>query len=86
MSSIELDKKIREGLAQALTRYLKDELDLDVKGFDAVFLLDFIIETLGPHLYNQGLHDAQALFRDKLELINEAIYEIEKPVKARDPR
>ncbi len=86
MSSIELDKKIREGLAQALTRYLKDELDLEVKGFDAVFLLDFIIETLGPHLYNQGLHDAQALFRDKLELINEAIYEIEKPVKASGPR
>jgi len=81
LSKIELDKKTREALAQALTRYLKEELDLDVVGFDAVFLLDFIGETLGPHYYNQGLHDAQAIYREKLELIAEAVYEIEKPLK-----
>jgi uncharacterized protein (DUF2164 family) len=81
LSKIVLDKKTREALAQALTRYLKDELDLEVTGFDAVFLLDFVGETLGPHYYNQGLHDAQAIYREKLELIAEAVYEIEKPLK-----
>ena len=81
MSKIELSKEARDALAKALSRYLKDELDLTVEGFDAVFLLDFISETLGPHYYNQGLHDAQAILHSKLEQIGDAIYEIEKPVK-----
>lgn len=81
MARIELTKETREQLARALSRYLKQELDVEVSGFDAQFLLDFVTETLGPHYYNQGLHDAQALIKGKLELITEAVYEIEKPVK-----
>jgi uncharacterized protein (DUF2164 family) len=81
MSKIELSKQTREAMTLALKRYLKEELDVEVAGFDATFLLDFISETLGPHYYNQGLHDAQALIGKKLELIVEAVFEIEKPVK-----
>jgi uncharacterized protein (DUF2164 family) len=81
MAKIELPKETREQLTQALSKYLKDELDVEVSGFDAQFLLDFISETMGAHFYNQGLYDAQALIRGKLELITEAIYEIEKPIK-----
>lgn len=81
MSRIELSKETRESLARALSAYLKEELDLEVTGFDAQFLLDFMVERLAPHVYNQGLSDAQALMRGKLELIAEAIYELEKPVK-----
>jgi uncharacterized protein (DUF2164 family) len=82
MSRIELDKKTREALAGMLSAYLKDNLDVEVAGFDAQFLLDFIIETLGPHFYNQGLHDAQAIFSKKLESLVEAVYELEQPVKS----
>lgn len=81
MSKIELPKETREALAKALSRYLKDELDLEVTGFDAVFLTDFITENLGPYFYNQGLADAQALLGRKLEEMGEAIYQLEQPVK-----
>jgi uncharacterized protein (DUF2164 family) len=81
MSRIELPKDTRDALARALSRYLKAELDLEVTGFDAVFLLDFVTETLGPHFYNQGLADAQALLAKKLDEIGESIYQLEKPAK-----
>lgn len=81
MSRIELSKDTRQALTQALSRYLKKELDVEIGGFEAAFLLDFIAETLGPHFYNQGLHDAQAIIRDRLETISDAVYEIEKPLK-----
>ena len=81
MSKIELPKESRDALARALSRYLKDEHDVEVAGFDAHFLLDFIIETIGPHVYNQGLADAQALMSKKTDEIVEAIYQLEKPVK-----
>jgi len=80
MSKIELTKEASDALAKALSRYLKEELDLTVEGFDAVFLLDFISETLGPHYYNQGLRDAQAILHRKLDEFGETIYELEKPV------
>jgi uncharacterized protein (DUF2164 family) len=79
MSKIELSKEAREAAARALSRYLKDELDLEVSGFDAVFLTDFVTETLGPHFYNQGLADAQAILSKKLDEIGESIYQLEKP-------
>ena len=81
MSRIELPKDARDALARALSRYLKAELDLEVTGFDAMFLLDFVTETLGPHFYNQGLADAQALLAKKLDEIGESIYQLEKPAK-----
>ncbi len=59
MPKIDLDKDTRAKLTDGLSRYLRDELDLEVKGFDAQFLLDFITERLGPYYYNQGLHDAR---------------------------
>jgi uncharacterized protein (DUF2164 family) len=81
MAKIELGKDARDAAAKALSAYLQKELDLEVTGFDAVFLVDFITENLGPVFYNQGLHDAQAIVQSKVELIGEAIYGIEKPVK-----
>jgi uncharacterized protein (DUF2164 family) len=81
MSRIELEKPVRDALARALTRYLKDELDVELGGMDAILLLDFVSEKLGPHYYNQGLADAQAIFSKKVEQIADAIYEIEKPAR-----
>jgi len=81
MSKIALSKETREVLVQKLSRHLKSEFDVDIGGFDAAFLLDYISETIGPYFYNQGLQDAQAIFREKVETISEAIYEIEKPIK-----
>ena len=81
MSKIELEKPVRDAMVRALSRYLKDELDVEVGGMDALLFLDFISEKLGPHYYNQGLADAQAILAKKVEQIAEAIYEIEKPAR-----
>jgi uncharacterized protein (DUF2164 family) len=80
MARIELDKAAREALARRLARHLKDELDVDVAPFDAVALLDFMTEAMGPYFYNQGVYDAQAVVKARADGIVEALYEIEKPV------
>jgi uncharacterized protein (DUF2164 family) len=81
MTKIEFTKQARDAILKRLTRYLKEEMDLEASGFDVVFLLDFISEELGPYYYNQGLYDAQAIFLKKVEVVGEAVYEIEKPIK-----
>ena len=47
---------------------------------DAEFLLDFLSKELGPHYYNRGLYDAQAVMQKHIDAVVESIYEIEKPV------
>jgi len=78
MSKIAFNKQKRDVLLDRLTRYLDRELDCEASPLQAGFLLDFISEEMGPYYYNQGVQDAQALFREKLE---DAVYEIEKPFK-----
>ena len=76
MARIEFNKQKRDALVYKLTRYLAKELDCEASPLQAGFLLDFISEQMGPYYYNQGVQDAQILFREKLE---DAVYEIEKP-------
>lgn len=81
MPEINFDKATREMLARQLKRHLKDEHDLEIDPFDAVALLDHLAETLGPYFYNQGLTDAQAIVKARIDSVIEAIGEIEKPAK-----
>ncbi len=78
---IEFEKSTRDALARALARHLSDELDAEVGAMDALRLLDFISETLGPFYYNQALHDARAHLHAKVETLGEAFYELEKTAK-----
>ena len=81
MSRIEFDKQTRDDLSRRIARRLKDDLDVEIGGFEALDLLDFLTETLGPHFYNQGLYDAQAVIKDRSDAIIEAVQAIEKPIK-----
>ena len=81
MPRIEFDKTTRETLTRLLTHHLRAEHDVELEPFDALAFLDWLSETLGPHYYNQGLHDAQAIVQKRVDGIIEAVYEIEKPVK-----
>ena len=78
---IELEKPAREALTRALARYLKDELDVEVGGMDAMLLLDFISERMGPHYYNQALYDVRTLLQARFETLGEAVYDLERPAK-----
>ncbi|MBQ4892108.1 hypothetical protein A9267_19285 [Shewanella sp. UCD-FRSSP16_17] len=80
MSKIELTAEQREVMVNKLQRYFEDELDQDLGQFEAEFLLDFLGKNIGAHFYNQGLHDARAIFEARIETIDEDIYGIEKDV------
>lgn len=80
MARIALDSRIRDELARALRKHLKDEMAVELGTFEVLDLLDHLADTLGPHYYNQGLYDAQAVVRARSDGMIEAIEAIEKPV------
>lgn len=81
VSKIEFSKEERDLIVARIKLYFSEELNQDIGSFDAGFLLDFFTEEIGPYFYNRGLYDARAVIQDRLENIDEAIYEIEKPTE-----
>jgi len=55
-----------------------DELEIEVGGFDAEFLLDFFAEQVGCFYYNQGLADALSAIENKVQEFSDLVYELEK--------
>ena len=78
MAQIEVSKEEKDLIIKKIQRYFTDELEQDIGQFDAEFLLDFFSEEIGVYFYNSGLRDAQAVLKNKLEDITDAIYELEK--------
>ncbi len=50
---ITLSDEAEEIVLDKLRDYMNAEFDVDIGNLPAKFLLDFIIETIGPHLYSQ---------------------------------
>ena len=78
MSRIEFSSEQRTAMVEKLQDYFDSELDQELEQFDAEFLLDFFSKEIGAHFYNQGLHDARAVFESRIETIDDEIYAIEK--------
>ncbi len=79
MGKIALDRRALEGLARVVAAHLKEELDVEIGAFEAGDLVRRLTETIGPVFYNQGLKDAQALLRARLDTITDAIEALEQP-------
>ena len=64
-------------------RYFEQELQQEIGGFEAEFLIDFFADEVGAYFYNRGLYDAQALFSQKVDELSDSIYELERPTEFR---
>ncbi len=80
MSTPDFTPDEKEIIVQRVKQYFRDQLDQDIGGFDAEFLIDFFTGQIGAYFYNRGLHDAQALFARKVDEFSDAVYELEQPV------
>ncbi|GAB5537105.1 MAG: hypothetical protein Rubg2KO_33540 [Rubricoccaceae bacterium] len=50
-------------LVESIQVYFRDERDEEIGELRASLLLEFILEEIGPSVYNQALRDAQAHLR-----------------------
>lgn len=78
MTNITFSKEEKVLIVRKIKLYFSEELKQQIGQFDAEFLLDFISEEIGAYYYNRGLYDAQAALSEKLEDIQDAIYQLEK--------
>jgi uncharacterized protein (DUF2164 family) len=79
MSDIKFSQDEKDRLVSKIKTYFTDELDQDIGGFEAEFLIDFFAKEVGPYFYNRGLADAHQLFLEKVDELSYLVQELEKP-------
>ncbi|WP_415883900.1 DUF2164 domain-containing protein [Neptuniibacter sp. QD34_54] len=79
MKDIKLSQDQKNRMVSKIKRYFTEELDQDIGGFEAEFLIEFFAKEIGPHFYNQALADANRVFVEKVEDASYLVQELEKP-------
>jgi uncharacterized protein (DUF2164 family) len=79
MANIEFSKAEKELISSKIQQYFLKNMDQEIGQFEALFLLDFFTQEVGPYFYNRALFDAQLIINEKFEGIADGLYAIEQP-------
>ena len=74
MKKFKLEKEVKAEIISSIQEYFINERDEEIGNLSAELLLQFIIEKVGPAIYNQGIHDAHSFVSEKIE----ELYGLEK--------
>lgn len=75
--AIELEKDDRVRAVRAIQKHFEERRDEEIGNLEAQFLLDFLLEQVGPAIYNRAIRDAQAVMQDKLVDLDGELFEPE---------
>ena len=71
---ITLSAENRQKAIASLRRYASEELDHELNELPAQLLLEYIVQEIGPLVYNAAIADAQAYFRDRAADLESVLY------------
>ena len=64
---IELNKEVRVVLVENLKRYYWNERNEELSNLGAQLLLDFIVNDIGPYIYNKAVEDSYDYMNERIE-------------------
>lgn len=72
--AIELTEERRRELISRLGGFYLEEFDEELSPFRAEQLLDFVLDVLGPQVYNQAVQDARGYLQTKLDELDGEVH------------
>jgi uncharacterized protein (DUF2164 family) len=75
--SIELSQQAREDAIASIQQYFERNLPEPIGELPAGLLLNFILEEIGPAIYNQAVRDAQTRMQQRVADLDGELYEDE---------
>ena len=69
----------------SIRRYFAEELEHELGELPAQLFLDFIVEEIGPSVYNAAVVDARTYIRDRVVELEDALHAPEFPHWQRVP-
>lgn len=75
--TIELSKEAKQNALESLQKYFELNMDEPLGNLAAGSLLQFILEEIGPSVYNKGVADAQAKMQERISELDAEVYAAE---------
>jgi uncharacterized protein (DUF2164 family) len=72
---VALDAEGRRRLVAHLRKLFSKEFDEDLSDFRAEQIIDLMLRTLGPAVYNQAVQDVRSHFQVKLDDLEGEVFE-----------
>lgn len=73
--AIELPKEARQQAIASIERYFEQQLEQRIGNVAAAGLLDYILEEIGPSIYNQAVADVQERLTARIGELDIEIHE-----------
>ncbi|MCP3029765.1 DUF2164 domain-containing protein [Halobacillus sp. A1] len=74
-----LTKEQREYMVERIQTYFELERDEEIGTIASEQLLQFMIQELGPFMYNKGINDARQMVEQKVVNLDEDLLSLERP-------
>lgn len=62
-----LKKEIKDDMIAEIKTFFAQERNEELGDLAALFILEFFMEKLAPHFYNEGVNDSYQFLSEKLE-------------------
>jgi uncharacterized protein (DUF2164 family) len=82
---LKLSPEDRTKALASLRRYFSEELEHELGELPTQLFLDFVLEEIGPSVYNAAIADAQTYLRDRVVELEDALHAPEFPHSQRGP-
>jgi len=74
MNTIEISKPTRADASRSSQRYFEENMTEPIGEMPAGLLLNFLIEEIGPAIYNGAIRDAQAQMQQRVADLDGELY------------
>lgn len=81
--TIKLPKEQKVEIIKHVQAYFEEERSETIGDLGAEQFVDFMINELGPYIYNKAIEDARMLINEKVAQIEDELYTLEKPIQTR---
>ncbi len=75
--TIDITKENREQVIASIQRYFAENMDEEIGNLAADTFLDFMLQELGPLVYNKAVSDVQSRLQSKVMEVDIEVYEDE---------
>jgi uncharacterized protein (DUF2164 family) len=73
-------KELKEDIVSNIQHYFHEEKDESLGNLEAEQILNFMLQQIGPLVYNQALSDMRKVIQQQFSSLEEETYALEKPM------
>ena len=74
---IQIEPERKDRIVAGLRTLFMNEFDEELSRFRAEQILDFMVATLGPQIYNQAVQDARKFMQERLDDLDGEVREMD---------